>query len=105
MRNIEHRRQFERCIEDLIQTESVCELKNIPLHLNQNCLEHSLFVSYLSFSICRRFGWDYVSAARGGLLHDLYLYNWRDKDSHEGMHGFTHPEDCFKKCEKTLFLK
>ena len=32
-------------------------------------------------------------AARGGLLHDFYLYNWRDAASHPGIrHGSQHPE-------------
>ncbi len=100
MSDQKQRQQFERCIEDLVQTKSVTELKDIPLHLNQNCYEHSLFVAYMSYTICSRFGWDYVSAARGGLLHDLYLYNWRDKDSHEGLHGFTHPKVALKNAQK-----
>ena len=38
-------------------------------------------------------GTDARAAARGGLLHDFYLYNWRDAASHPGIrHGSQHPE-------------
>ena len=42
--------------------------------------------------ICRALGLDERAAARGGLLHDLYLYNWREKSTHPGVrHGTEHP--------------
>lgn len=82
---------FHRCVADLIDTPSVQAMCNIPHHADISCFGHSVFVAYLSFRICRRFGWDYRAAARGGLLHDLFLYDWRIKDSHTGPHGFTHP--------------
>lgn len=28
---------------------------------------------------------------RGALLHDYFLYDWHDKNSHERLHGFHHP--------------
>ena len=44
-----------------------------------------------------RSGLDGRAAARGGLLHDLYLYNWRDKASHPGIrHAVQHPEVALK---------
>ena len=38
---------------------------------------------------------DYVSATRGAMLHDLFLYDWRTpkKDRvNKKMHAFTHGE-------------
>ena len=34
------------------------------------------------------------SAARAGLLHDLFLYDWRDREKKKGEmpHGMTHPK-------------
>lgn len=96
MWNNENRIRFAECIADLIATERVQELKDVPHHLNLNCYDHSLFVAYLSFKLCRAFRLDYVAAARGGLLHDLFLYRWKEKGSHEGFHGFTHPRAALK---------
>ena len=46
----------------------------------------------MSFRLCRFFHLDWSAAARGGLLHDLFLYDWRKKGSHSGLHGFSHPK-------------
>ena len=35
---------------------------------------------------------DYVTAARAGLLHDLYLYNARDRRNYQGHQCFAHPK-------------
>ncbi|OQB11529.1 MAG: hypothetical protein BWY15_02450 [Firmicutes bacterium ADurb.Bin193] len=91
MWNINNHAQFYNCIHDLIQTPSVHAMSGISQHVNVNCLEHSIFVSYISFLICRFFGLDYVAASRGGLLHDLFLYDRRQEGSHKGCHLFSHP--------------
>lgn len=57
-----------------------------------SCFDHSVLVSRISWRICRALGLDERAAARGGLLHDLYLYNWREKSTHPGVrHGTEHP--------------
>ena len=83
--------EFNECIKDLLQSETVQKMAKIPQHAHINCLDHSIYVSYLSFKICRFLKLDYVSAARGGLLHDLFLYDWREKGNHQRPHLFTHP--------------
>ncbi len=95
-----NRARFADCVADLIETDSVNALKDVRHHLNLNCYDHSVFVAYVSFLICRRLGLDYVAAARGGLLHDLFLYDWHEKDSHQGLHGFTHPQAALKNARK-----
>lgn len=91
---------FEKCIGDLFVKDDVQQMKDIKHHLNLSCLDHSLFVSYVSYRICRFLNLDYRSAARGGLLHDLFLYDWREKESHEGWHGTSHPEVALKNAEQ-----
>lgn len=90
---------FEDCIGDLFETENVQKMGDIKHHLNLTCLDHSLFVSYVSYRICRFFKWDHRSAARGGLLHDLFLYDWRDGRPKEGWHGTVHPAIALKNAE------
>lgn len=43
--------------------------------------------------ICRKLGLDSYSAARAGLLHDLYYYDWKTDDERpmEGNHAKIHP--------------
>lgn len=87
--------EFVNCICDLLQNEKVQKMKQFRHHRDTNCFEHCLSVSYYSFLICKGLGLDYVSAARGGLLHDLFLYDWRTyhtgKERLWEKHAFIHP--------------
>lgn len=86
--------EFENCIRDLMQNESVQKMRQFRHHKNTNCFDHSLSVSYYSFLLCKYLGYDYISAARGGLLHDLFLYDWRTYQTGERLwekHAFIHP--------------
>lgn len=78
-------------VGDLLVQPMVLTMSAFPHHGQVNCLQHSMFVSYASYCICRRLGWDKDAAARGGLLHDLYLYDWHKKEAYHKLHGFTHP--------------
>lgn len=91
MRNAENRAHFAAIIDDLLQDEDVQSMQTLPQHGKAcNCYEHSLYVAYLSFLICRKFNLDYVAAARGGLLHDFYLCDWRET-SHGLRRLWAHP--------------
>jgi uncharacterized protein len=67
-------------------------MRALPHHINGNCFEHSIFVSYVAFRLGRRWGLDYEACARGGLLHDLFLYDSRDRSAHPGNQCLDHPE-------------
>ncbi len=96
MWSFDNRQEFLACIADLIVLPEVQSMAQVHQHVDVNCLEHCIFVSYVSFLFCRRFGLNFTEAARGGLLHDLFLYDWHKKGSHEGLHGFTHPKTALK---------
>lgn len=96
---------FLQSIEDIIDHPSIRQMSHFTQHVSSvTCLEHSLFVSYMSFRICQFLKWDSRAAARGGLLHDLFLYDSRVKESHEGVHGFSHPKTALKNAEKVCEL-
>ena len=61
----------------LIDHPKLQKLKDIPHHIHSNRLEHSIHVSYTSYRISKKMGWDTKSTARGALLHDLFYYDWR----------------------------
>ena len=82
---------FLDCVGDLLFTPEVQSMRDIPHHPGTCCYEHSVFVAYVAFRLARRWNLDYMAAARGGLLHDLYLYNARVKGSHPGNQCFDHP--------------
>lgn len=96
--------EYKECIRDLIQHEMVESMKNFIQHGDINCLEHSLYVSYISYLICRQLGLDYRSAARGGLLHDFFLYDWHTGKPYKGLHGFIHPHIALQNANKYFNL-
>jgi len=79
------------CIDDLVFHDYVQMMKEFRAHYAVSCYEHSVSVSRYSYLICKFLDLDYQSAARGGLLHDLYLYDWRTTTLTDGRHGFVHP--------------
>ncbi|MBA1334250.1 MAG: HD family hydrolase [Firmicutes bacterium] len=96
--------EYVDCIRDLIDHEMVWSMKNYIQHRDIDCLEHSLYVSYNSYLICRRMGLDYRSAARGGLLHDFFLYDWHVTKPYKGLHGFMHPRIALQNANKYFYL-
>jgi len=96
--------EYLECIRELIDHEMVRSMKNYIQHSGIDCLEHSLCVSYGSYLVCRRMGLDYRSAARGGLLHDFFLYDWHIEKPYKGLHGLSHPYIALQNASKYFHL-
>ncbi|MDY0244869.1 MAG: hypothetical protein RBQ89_08635, partial [Sphaerochaeta sp.] len=59
--------------------------------------------SYISYRISKALGLDYHAAARGGLLHDFFLYDWRERKSQDekrSLHGKEHPYIALENAQK-----
>ena len=81
MWNPDNYKEFISIVGDLLEDPDVLSMREQPQHSKtMNCLDHSIYVAYLSFLISRKFKLDFVAAARGGLLHDLHLKNWDEED-------------------------
>jgi uncharacterized protein len=83
--------EYKLHVSDLIQNGIVYSMQNYIQHGNTTCLEHCFYVSYMSYLVCRYLRLNSRSAARGGLLHDLFLYDWHVAKPERGLHGFVHP--------------
>ena len=83
--------EFYLHIQPLLENEQVQRLDNYTQHHCFSRLSHSLDVAYFSFFLAKLFGWDFKSAARGGLLHDLFHYDWREEEFSGGHHMICHP--------------
>lgn len=96
---------YWHCVEDLIGHPAVQSMKNFKQHGDTDRLGHCVNVSYHSYRICRRLRLDYAAAARGGLLHDFFLYDWHHAKEHiKGFHGFTHPVTALLNAEQYFTL-
>lgn len=97
-------KEYTECISDLLQNEITGSMNSFIQHGSVTCLDHSLSVSYYSYIVCRLLHLDYRSAARGGLLHDLFLYSWHKSKLIGGRHGFTHPYTALENASKHFVL-
>ena len=105
--NTEENIEFINIISDMLYSPKVQEMKNYRQHYDTSCLNHCLEVSYISYIICKKLHLDYKSAARAGLVHDLFLYDWRDsrKKLHlEKYHAFIHPQIALKNASNIFEL-
>ncbi|MEA4816865.1 MAG: HDIG domain-containing protein [Lachnospiraceae bacterium] len=96
--------EFWECVSDLLYQEDVQKLKFYSQHCNTSRFQHSLNVAYYSFLVCRKMGWDYHSAARAGLLHDLFFYDWREEDITGKEHIMNHAKISLSNAEKITSL-
>ena len=99
-------REYLDCVRDILRSPEVRRMNQYMQHGNTTCLQHCLNVSYRSYRTCRRLGLNYRSAARAGLLHDLFLYDWHNHYDVTGdaFHGLTHPRKALRNAKKIFAL-
>lgn len=100
----EHSREYLDCVGDILELDAVRSMTRYKQHRSVDCLEHCLNVSVTSFIICKKLRLDYRSAARGGLLHDFFLYDWHYENPHGGLHAFRHPKIAAMNAERYFSL-
>lgn len=85
--------EFKAIIKDISKNQNILALKERIQHASSSRYYHCLCVSFYTYAICKKLGLDYVSAARGAMLHDFYYYDWRDKnvEGQKKFHAFRHP--------------
>ena len=112
---IEKDTEFLHIVEELVNNETVQEMKKYRQHYNTSCFEHCYTAAFYCYLICKKYNLDYVSATRAAMLHDLFLYDWRKRqEGRKGLHAFTHAKTaCENACklfdlnkkEKDIILK
>ena len=97
-------REFVSIVYDLVNDPTVQRMKIYKQHCDTSCFTHCVEASYHCFKICKMMGFDYVSAARGAMLHDLFLYDWRRKSDVNSWHAFTHGQVAYDNASKIFTL-
>ena len=99
--------EFLSIITPIIENETVQQMKQFRQHYDTSCFEHCLQVVYYSYLLCKKWNLDYTSVARAGMLHDLFLYNWRHSKKNlnlDGWHAFVHPKIALANATKLFSL-
>ncbi len=103
-----HDKEYYLCVKDILENPTFLKTKLYSHHNSTSIYEHVFKVSHMSYSICKFMGWNYKAAARGGLLHDFYLYDWHDKENPDfrenKFHGFYHAKKALENSEKEFKL-
>lgn len=99
-------KEFKEIIKEMEENETVQKLRDFVQHCNTTRYDHCREVAFYSYLLCKKYGLDYKAAARAGMLHDLFFYDWHDskkKLNLEHCHAIEHPRIALKNA-KSLFL-
>lgn len=99
--------EYMGCVKDVFDSDPVKKMDEYIQHGSTTTLEHSINVSYLSYKVAKKLNLDYKAAARAGLLHDLFLYDWHLQPKGDQLfqkHGFTHPQKALENANKYFEL-
>lgn len=104
-RRIKHQQEKEEflgIIKEIISNKKVQHMKNFTHHSDTSCFLHSMHVAYYNYKICKLLKLDAVAGAKGGMLHDLFLYDWHiyARETGEYFHGMTHPKKAWHNARK-----
>ena len=84
---------YYECVKDLLESNLVLKMDLFVQHGVTSTLSHCISVSFNSYRIAKLLNLDYVAAARAGLLHDFYLYDWHLLGKEKNLfkkHGYVH---------------
>lgn len=72
--------EYNKIVEDILNNKEFKKIEAFEHH-RTNRLEHSKRVSLYSYKICKKLNLDYVSASRGGLLHDFFTNKYQKENA------------------------
>ena len=66
-------REYMECVKDILCHPVFQSMDQYIQHGTTTCKTHCIQVSYLGYKLCKQLGGNWRSAARAGLLHDLFI--------------------------------
>ena len=93
--------EYMEIVSEILKNREFNKLKDFTHHKTTR-MEHSKRVAYLSYRICKKLDLDYVSAARGGMLHDFFLNKYNTKNSRKLL--ISHPSIALNNAKKHFVL-
>lgn len=97
-------KDFLEIIDDIIKNEEFKNLEKYKHHYIYTRHNHSLSVSYYSYLVCRFLHLDFISAARAGLLHDLFFYDCESPETRPKHHIKNHPKVALENAQNIFYL-
>ena len=99
--NEEDRKNLEAIYQSFLNDERIMKMKDIPMHRGSNCYIHSFKVAKLAVKrALRHKKGNLYTILTASILHDYYLYDWRDDHSKMKHHLTEHPFVAAENAEK-----
>ncbi|WP_277489666.1 MULTISPECIES: HD domain-containing protein [unclassified Breznakia] len=95
---------YNELVYEILNHPKVQEMHEYLHHADNTVFTHSLHVSYVSYRISKMFHLDYLASARGGLLHDFFLYDWHEGKPEKGFHAHLHPKIALRNANEYFLL-
>ena len=92
--NQEEKERLETIYQTFLHDEKILKMKEISMHRGSNCYEHSFKVARKAIRHALRYHKKEINleiVLIGSILHDYYLYDWRQDRSKLKGHGKNHP--------------
>lgn len=88
----EEKRELEEIYQAFLHDEKILRMKDISMHRGSNCYVHSFKVAKTAIKRALRHNkGDLKTILLGAILHDYYLYDWRNDRSKMEHHLSAHP--------------
>ena len=92
------KREFYLKLRRIENYKEICKLQSLYFqHGKTTVLKHCRNVAYYSLLLAKKLdekfniSFNYNNLIIGAFLHDLFLYDWHEKDKSHRLHGYTHP--------------
>ena len=88
----EKKQELESIYQAFLHDERIVKMKDIQMHRGSNCYIHSFKVAKLAIKrALRHKRGDLYVILVGSILHDYYLYDWRNERDKMKSHLSSHP--------------
>ena len=103
--NEEEKQKLENLYQSFLHDEKVMRMKEIPMHRGSNCYYHSFKVAKKAIkNALRHKNVNLEVILVGAILHDYYLYNWRENKRLLKKHGKNHPYIAAQNAEQDFHI-
>ena len=98
--------KFYGALNDLASDPRVCQMKRYTQHKGCRTFDHCRSVAESSFRMAQKLGLriDEEALARGAMLHDFQLYNFREEPISAYRHAVEHPKRALRNAESAFSL-
>lgn len=90
----EQKHEYDEYLDDLMHDPYILRMKCFVHHHKFKTYDHVVKVATKAYELAQKFHGDFdmKSLLRGAMLHDYYLYNWRDRELWHYHHIKKHPK-------------